>query len=59
MRFPRVKAQGQGFYHCISGFVDGLFIFGASDAPCLEAEEFISLMRRRKPSAGFRFWTTF
>jgi putative transposase len=54
MRFPRVKAQGQGFYHCISGFVDGLFIFGASDARCLEAEEFLSLMRRREAFSGIQ-----
>src|ERR1700733_13896002 len=54
MRFPRVKAQGQGFYHCISGFVHGLSVFGASDAPCLEAEEFISLMRRREAFSGIQ-----
>jgi putative transposase len=52
MRFPRVKAQGQGFYHCVSGFVYGLFIFGPSGAPCLEAEEFLSLMRRREAFSG-------
>src|ERR1700722_11276120 len=54
MRFPRVKAPGQGFYHCISGFVDGLSIFGASDARCLEAEEFLSLMRRRAAFSGIQ-----
>ncbi len=54
MRFPRVKAQGQGFYHCISGFVHGLSVFGASDARCLEAEEFISLMRRREAFSGIQ-----
>jgi putative transposase len=54
MRFPRVKAQGQGFYHCTSGFVDGLFIFGASDARCSEAEEFLSLMRRREAFSGIQ-----
>ena len=54
MRFPRVKAQGQGFYHCISGLVYGLFIFGASDARCLEAEEFLSLMRRREAFSGIQ-----
>ena len=30
MRFPRVKADGQGFYHCISGVVEGRFIFQIS-----------------------------
>jgi putative transposase len=54
MRFPRVKALGQGFHHCISGFVDGLFIFGSSDAQCLEAEEFLSLMRRREAFSGIQ-----
>ena len=54
MRFPRVKVQGQGFYHCISGFVHGLSVFGASDARCLEAEEFISLMRRREAFSGIQ-----
>jgi putative transposase len=54
MRFPRVKAQGQGFYHCISGFVDGLFIFGTSEGRCLEAEEFLSLMRRREAFSGIQ-----
>ena len=54
MRFPRVKAQGQGFYHCISGFVYGLSVFGASDGRCSEAEEFISLMRRREAFSGIQ-----
>jgi len=26
MRFPRVKAEGQGFYHCVSRVVEGRFI---------------------------------
>ena len=26
MRFPRVKANGQGFYHCVSRVVEGRFI---------------------------------
>ena len=30
MRFPRVKAEGQGFYHCISRVVEGRFNFGTS-----------------------------
>jgi hypothetical protein len=54
MRFPRVKALGQGYYHCISGFVYGLFIFGASGVQCLEAEEFLSLMRRREAFSGIQ-----
>jgi putative transposase len=54
MRFPRVKSLGQGYYHCISGFVYGLFIFGASAIQCLEAEEFLSLMRRREAFSGIQ-----
>jgi hypothetical protein len=27
MRFPRVKADGQGFYHCVSRVVERRFIF--------------------------------
>ncbi len=52
MRFPRIKALGRGYYHCISGFVYGLFIFGPSGVQCLEAEEFLSLMRRREAFSG-------
>ncbi len=33
MRFPRVKADGQGFYHCVSRVVDRRFIFHASGQP--------------------------
>jgi putative transposase len=54
MRFPRVKAQGQGFYHCISGFVDGLVIFGTSEGRCLEAEDFLSRMRRAEALSGIQ-----
>ena len=27
MRFPRLKADGQSFYHCVSRVVDRRFIF--------------------------------
>jgi putative transposase len=54
MRFPRVKAQGRSFYHCISRFVHGLFIFGTSGSRCAEAEEFLSLMRRWAAFSGIR-----
>jgi hypothetical protein len=30
MRFPRVKADGQGFYHCVSRVVEGRFAFQIS-----------------------------
>ena len=54
MRFPRVKAEGRSFYHCISRFVHGLFIFGTSGGRCAEAEEFLSLMRRWAAFTGIR-----
>jgi putative transposase len=54
MRFPRVKAQGRSFYHCISRFVHGLYIFGTSGGRCAEAEEFLSLMRRWAALTGIR-----
>ena len=30
MRFRRVKAEGQGFYHIVSRTLAGLFLFGTS-----------------------------
>ena len=54
MRFPRVKAQGRRFYHCISRFVHGLYIFGTSGGRCPEAEDFLSLMRRWAALTGIR-----
>jgi putative transposase len=54
MRFPRVKAEGRSFCHCISRFVHGLFIFGTSGGRCAEAEEFLSLMRRWAAFCGIR-----
>jgi len=57
MRFPRVKAEGQGLYHCISRVVDGLLIFGSTGARALEAEQFIALMRRLEAFSGVRVLT--
>ena len=54
MRFPRVKAEGRSFYHCISRLVHGLFIFGTSGGRCAEAEEFLSLMRHWAAFCGIR-----
>ena len=42
MRFPRVKAEGQSFYHCISRVVEDRFIFQTAAGGCLEAEKFLS-----------------
>jgi hypothetical protein len=46
MRFPRVKAEGQGFYHCVSRVVDRHFIFHTTGHGSPEAEKFVLLMRR-------------
>jgi putative transposase len=54
MRFPRVKADGQGFYHCISRFVHGLFIFRTSADGRPEAEIFLSMMRRGAAFCGIQ-----
>jgi putative transposase len=54
MRFPRVKAAGLGFYHCISRFVDGLCIFGSCLEDRLAAEHFLSLIRRKEGFSGVR-----
>jgi putative transposase len=57
MRFPRVKADGQGFYHCVSRVVEGRFIFDTSAHGSLEAERFIKLMRRLEAFSGIRVLT--
>src|SRR5215469_17252837 len=57
MRFPRVKAPGHGFYHCISRVVDGRFIFDTSPQGSLEAERFIRLMRCLEAFSGVRVLT--
>jgi hypothetical protein len=45
MRFPRVKAEGQSFYHCVSRVVDRRFIFQTAGHGSPEAERFVLLMR--------------
>jgi len=57
MRFPRVKADGQGFYHCVSRVVEGRFIFQVSGHGSVEAERFIMLMRRLEAFSGVRVLT--
>ena len=57
MRFPRVKADGQGFYHCVSTVVEGRFIFEISGHGSVEAEQFIKLMRRLEAFSGVRVLT--
>src|ERR1700758_5849362 len=54
MRIPRVKAEGQSFYHCISRVVEGRFIFSRPGHGSLEAERFVQLMRRLEAFTGVR-----
>lgn len=46
MRQPRIKGQGQSFYHCVSRVVDGRFLFQTQSPGSVEAEHFVHLMRR-------------
>src|SRR5215813_1029830 len=57
MRFPRVKADGHGFYHCVSRVVEGRFIFQTSPHGSAEAEHFIKLMRCLEAFSGIRLLT--
>src|ERR1700751_5011684 len=54
MRIPRVKAEDQSFYHCISSVVEGRFIFQTTGHGSLEAERFVQLMRRLEAFTGVR-----
>ena len=57
MRFPRVKADGHGFYHCVSRVVEGRFIFQTSGHGSAEAEQFVQLLRRLEAFSGIRVLT--
>ncbi len=60
MRFPRVKADDPGFYHCVSSVsrvVDQRFIFHTSNHGSAEAERIIQLMRRLEVFSGIRVLT--
>jgi putative transposase len=46
MRQPRIKGQGQSYYHCVSRIVDGRFLFQTQSPGSVEAEYFVHLMRR-------------
>jgi hypothetical protein len=54
MRFPRIKVEGQSFYHCISRVVEGRFIFGTSGGGLVVAEFFVALMRSVEAYTGIR-----
>src|SRR5271167_4801325 len=57
MRFPRIKAEGQSFYHCVSRVVDRQFIFQTAGHGSPEAERFVLLMRRLEAFSGVRVLT--
>jgi REP element-mobilizing transposase RayT len=57
MRFPRVKANGHGFYHCVSRVVECRFIFQTSGHGSAEAERFSKLMHRLEAFSGVRILT--
>jgi REP element-mobilizing transposase RayT len=57
MRFPRVKAEGQSFYHCVSRVVEGRFIFQTSGHGSTEADRFVQLMRRLEAFSGVQVLT--
>ena len=53
MRFPRVKAEGQSFYHCVSRVVDRQFIFQTAGHGSPEAERFGYSCAGWKPLAAY------
>jgi len=57
MRFPRIKAEGQSFYHCVSRVVDRQFIFQTAGHGSPEAERFVLRMRRLEAFSGVRVLT--
>jgi putative transposase len=57
MRRPRIKAQGLGFYHCISRSVEGRVIFPNSGVASEEGEKFVQLMCKLEQFCGVRVLT--
>jgi putative transposase len=57
MRFPRIKGEGQSFYHCVSRVVDARFIFHTAGHGSPEAERFVLLMRRLAAFSDIRVLT--
>jgi REP element-mobilizing transposase RayT len=57
MRLPRIKAEGQSFYHCVSRVVDRRFIFQTFRHGSAEAERFVRLMRWLEAFSGVRVLT--
>ena len=57
MRRPRIKADGQAVYHCISKSVDGRVIFPYADEASVEGETFVEFMRKLEQFCGIRVIT--
>jgi putative transposase len=57
MRRPRIKAQGLGFYHCMSRSVEGRIIFPNSGMASEEGEKFVQLMYKLERFSGVRVLT--
>ena len=57
MRRPRIKAQGLGFYHCMSRSVEGRVIFPNSGMASEEGEKFVQLMCKLERFSGVRVLT--
>jgi hypothetical protein len=49
LRFPRVKAEGQSFYHCVSRVVDRRLISQTAGHGSAEAERSVLLLNRTSP----------
>src|ERR1700676_2516145 len=54
MRFPRVLAEGHGFYHVISRVVAGFFPFGTSGLQGEDAERFVSMIGSYSAFSGIQ-----
>jgi putative transposase len=52
MRMPRVKAEGQGFYHCISRIIERRYIFQDE-----QKEVFCSILRKAEDFCGVQILT--
>lgn len=57
MRRPRIKAEGHGFYHCISRTCEGRHAFTTTSSICIEAEVFVGLMHQLANFCGIRILT--
>ena len=52
MRRPRIKADGAGYYHCMSRIIERRHVFGHR-----EKERFLELMRELAAFSGLEIFT--